>query len=528
LRKILVANRGEIAVRVIRACRDMGLASVAVYSECDRASRHVRLADEACAIGASAPAESYLRIDRLIEAARATGADAIHPGYGFLAENEALAAACREAGLTFIGPTAEVIALMGSKTAARRAAIEAGVPVVPGTDHPYAADEPESTIAAAAAGIGYPVLVKAVAGGGGKGMRLVAVPEDLSSAIRAARSEADTAFGDAAIYLERRLVRPRHIEVQLLGDRHGTVLPFVERECSIQRRHQKVLEETPSPAVSPALRAQITGAAVAVARSVGYTSAGTIEFLLDEDGRFFFLEMNARLQVEHPITEMVTGVDLVQWQIRIARGERLDVDAAATLRPHGHAIECRIYAEDPDAGFMPSPGRITALRAPGGPWVRDDSGAEPGADVPIYYDPLISKLSVWGTDRSQATARMRRALREYDVRGIRTTVPFFRWMLDQPAFEAAAFHTGYLDEVLQQRQGEPFETLSEDEQDVAALAAALHACALPGRHERVATARTHADLVAAGARPAGVGRSHGERPAQSGWKRRALREGLRP
>jgi acetyl-CoA carboxylase biotin carboxylase subunit len=477
LRKILVANRGEIAVRVIRACRDMGLAPVAVYSDCDRSSRHVRLADEAYPIGPSAPAESYLRIDRLIDAARASGADAVHPGYGFLAENDAFAAACRDAGLTFIGPTPEVIALMGSKTAARRAAIAAGVPVVPGTEQPFGVDEPVSTIAAAATGIGYPVLIKAVAGGGGKGMRLVAAPEDLSSAIRAARSEAGAAFGDSAIYLERRLTRPRHIEVQLLGDQHGTVLPFVERECSIQRRHQKVIEETPSPAVSHELRAQITSAAAAVARSVGYMSAGTIEFLMDEEGQFFFLEMNTRLQVEHPITEMVSGIDLVRWQIRIARGERLDLDPAGVLTPRGHAIECRIYAEDPDASFMPSPGRITALHAPAGPWIRDDSGAEPGADVPIFYDPLISKLSAWGVDRPQAIARMKRALREYEVLGIRTTVPFFRWMLDEPAFEAAEFHTAYLDELLQQRRGESFSTPGEDEQEVAAIAAALHAYA---------------------------------------------------
>ncbi|MBI3048909.1 MAG: acetyl-CoA carboxylase biotin carboxylase subunit [Acidobacteria bacterium] len=477
MRKILVANRGEIAVRVIRACRDLGLASVAVYSECDRGARHVRLADEAYAIGPSAPADSYLRIDRLIDAARASGADAVHPGYGFLAENEAFAAACRDAGLTFIGPTPEVIALMGSKTAARHAAMAAGVPVVPGTEQPFAPDAPEAAIAAAAARIGYPVFIKAVAGGGGKGIRLVAAPDELASAIRAGRSEAAAAFGDAAIYLERRLVRPRHIEVQLVGDLHGTVLPFVERECSIQRRHQKVIEETPSPAVSADLRARITSAAAAVARSVGYTNAGTIEFLLDEEGQFYFLEMNTRLQVEHPITELVTGVDLVEWQIRIARGERLDLDPAVALTPRGHAIECRIYAEDPDAGFMPSPGRITALSVPAGPFVRDDTGAEAGSDVPIFYDPMISKLSAWGADRGQAIRRMQRALGEYDVRGIRTTVSFFQWILAQPSFEAAAFHTATLDELLQQRQGESFSTPDEDAQEVAAIAAALHVLA---------------------------------------------------
>ena len=434
----MVANRGEIAVRVIRACRDLGLASVAVYSECDRASRHVRLADEARAIGSSPPADSYLRVDRIIDAARASGADAVHPGYGFLAENAAFAAACVDAGLAFIGPTPRVIALMGSKTAARRAAIDAGVPVVPGTEEPFADTAAEPAIVAAAERIGYPLLIKAVAGGGGKGMRRVSAPADLSSAVRAARSEAGAAFGESAIYIERRLARPRHIEVQLLGDLHGTVVPFVERECSIQRRHQKVIEETPSPVVSAALRDRITGAAAAVARSVGYSGAGTIEFLVADDGTFFFLEMNTRLQVEHPITEMVTGIDLVQWQIRIARGDRLDLDPIQAVTPRGHAIECRIYAEDPDAGFMPSPGQIRALRAPAGPWIRDDSGAEQGGEVPIFYDSLLSKLSAWGSSRQEAVARMKRALREYDVLGVRTTVPFFRWMLDQPAFEAAA------------------------------------------------------------------------------------------
>jgi acetyl-CoA carboxylase, biotin carboxylase subunit len=518
LRKILVANRGEIAVRVIRACRDMGLACVAVYSECDRAARHVRMADEAYAIGPSAPLESYLRIDRLIDAARTSGADAVHPGYGFLAENEAFAEACRTAGLTFIGPTPRAISLMGSKTAARRAAIAAGVPVVPGSDAPFDADQPDSVVEAAATSVGYPLLIKAVAGGGGKGMRVVTAAGDLSSSIRAARSEARAAFGDPAIYLERRLVRPRHVEVQLLGDLHGNVLPFVERECSIQRRHQKVIEETPSPVVSPALRSRMTSAAAAVARSVGYTSAGTIEFLLDEDGRFYFLEMNTRLQVEHPITEMVTGVDLVQWQIRIARGEALDVDPQKALTPDGHAIECRIYAEDPDTGFMPSPGRITALGVPGGPWVRDDSGAEAGTDVPIFYDPLISKLSAWGSDRQEAITRMKRALGEYHVGGIRTTVPFFRWMLEQPAFEAATFHTAYLDELLQQRRGEPFESPREDEEEIAAVAAALHTLAAGGTAPRVSgAARERARLPESGRPAAGRG----------GWKRLARLEGLR-
>jgi len=524
LRKILIANRGEIAVRVIRACRDLGLTSVAVYSECDRTSRHVRLADEAYPIGPNAPAESYLHIGRLIAAARASGADAVHPGYGFLAENETFAAACRDAGLTFIGPSPEVIALMGSKTAAREAATAAGVPVVPGTDRPFDADASGSAIAAEAARIGYPVLIKAVAGGGGKGMRTVVAPDDLASAIRAARSEAGAAFGDTAIYLERRLMRPRHIEVQLLGDQHGTVLPFVERECSIQRRHQKVIEETPSPVGSPELRMRITSAAAAVARSVGYTGAGTIELLLDEEGRFYFLEMNTRLQVEHPITELVTGVDLVEWQIRIARGERLDLDSASLLTPRGHAIECRIYAEDPDAGFMPSPGRIAALTAPGGPFVRDDSGAEAGGEVPIFYDPLISKLSAWGSDRPQAIARMQRALREYDVRGIRTTVPFFRWMLAQRPFQDGEFHTATLDELLQQREGEPFSTPDEDVEEVAAIAAALHAYTRRGAGDTPPGPRVGRTLRV---RRASLEGSPHDVVARAGWKQQARLEALR-
>jgi acetyl-CoA carboxylase biotin carboxylase subunit len=473
MRKVLIANRGEIAVRVMRACRDLGLESVAVFSECDRAARHVRMADEAVAIGPNPPAESYLRIERIIDAARAAGADAIHPGYGFLSENENFAAACRDAGLTFIGPPAEAIALMGSKTAARRAAIAAGVPVVPGTEEPLHPDAPDSAIVERARVIGFPVMVKAVAGGGGKGMRVVGSAADLPSAIRAARSEAGAAFGDSAIYLERRLERPRHIEVQLLADLHGTVRSCVERECSIQRRHQKVIEETPSPVVTPEQRARVTAAAAAVAASVGYTNAGTVEFLLDTDGRFYFLEMNTRIQVEHPVTEMITGVDLVQWQIRIARGERLTVPADQLLTPRGHAIECRVYAEDPNAGFLPSPGLITALRIPSGPGIRDDGWAESGTEVPVFYDPLISKLITWGEDRPHAIARMRRALLEYEVRGIHTSLPFFHWMLRQPAFEAAEFHTEFLDELLQRRGSEGFSDIDPSLEEVAAIAACI-------------------------------------------------------
>jgi acetyl-CoA carboxylase biotin carboxylase subunit len=473
VKKILIANRGEIAVRVIRACRDMGIATVAIYSECDRAALHVRLADEAWPVGPNPPRESYLRIDTIVEVARKAGADAVHPGYGFLAENEDFAAACRDAGVLFIGPTPEAIALMGSKTAARQAAIKAGVPVVPGTEAPLDESVSDAEVLAIAERLGYPLMLKAVAGGGGKGMRMVAAPEDLPGALRAARSEAGSAFGDSAVYLERRIMQPRHIEVQLLGDQYGTVLPFVERECSLQRRHQKVIEESPSLAVSAATRRAMTSAAAAVARTVNYSNAGTIEFLLDEQERFYFLEMNTRLQVEHPVTEMVTGVDLVAWQIRIARGERLALDPDALLTPRGHAVECRVYAEDPDSGFMPSPGRITGLRVPHGPGVRDDSGAYEGGEVPIFYDPMISKLITWGETRPQALARMQRALAEYEVRGIKTTIPFFQWVLTDEDFVAGRFDTGFIDRKLSERNGAPLREPSEAQQELASIAAAL-------------------------------------------------------
>ena len=464
---------------MIRACREMGLSPVAVFSECDRTAPHVRYADEAYPIGPSAPLDSYLRIDRIVETARRAGADAVHPGYGFLSENESFARAVRDAGLTFIGPPPEVIALMGSKTAARAAAGRAGVAVVPGAPAgAVAADAPDHEIRRLGEATGYPLLVKAVSGGGGKGMRAVNDAADLVDAVRAARSEAGTAFGDAAVYFERRLVRPRHVEVQVLGDQHGTVLPFVERECSIQRRHQKVVEETPSPAVSPSLRNALTSAAAAVTRSVGYSSAGTVEFLLDEDGSFYFLEVNTRLQVEHAITEMVTGVDLVRWQIRIAQGERLNLtgaDAGRLLTPNGHSIECRIYAEDPDNQFLPSPGRILDLREPAGPGVRIDSGIEAGLDVPLFYDPMLAKLVVWGEDRPAAIGRLRRALGEYHIAGIRTTIPFFRWLLDQGEFAAGRFHTTYLDDVLAARNGRPFQEAPPDAEEVAAIAAVIDA-----------------------------------------------------
>lgn len=476
LTKILIANRGEIAVRIIRACRELGLASVAVYSECDRAAEHVLVADEAVPIGPSAPAESYLSVPAIIDAARRAGADAIHPGYGFLAENPEFASACREAGLVFIGPTPEAMARMGSKTAARTVARAAGVPVVPGTETAMGPEAEEPALVAAAEAIGYPLLVKAVAGGGGKGMRTVDDPRDLVHAVRAARSEALTSFGDAAVYFERRLDRPRHVEVQVLADRHGTVRSFVERECSIQRRHQKVVEESPSIAVPADVRPRLLEAAEAVVRAAGYTNAGTLEFLLDTgSGAFYFLEMNTRLQVEHPVTEVVTGVDLVHWQIRIARGEPLTLDPAALASPRGHAIECRVYAEDPDNRFLPSPGRIRALLTPSGPGVRIDSGVASGADVPVFYDPLISKLIVWGRDRSEALARLARALDEYAVIGVKTTLPFFRWLVRTPEFAEGRFDTTFLDRVLQDRNGQPFESRDPEVERMAAVAAAIYA-----------------------------------------------------
>jgi len=504
--KILIANRGEIAVRLIRACRELGLESVAVYSACDRTAPHVRLADEACAIGPDAPAESYLRIDTLIDTARRAGATAVHPGYGFLAENAAFAAACQDAGLTFIGPAPDVIERMGSKTAARAVAVAAGVPVVPGSGDPVAPSTGDAEASAIAERVGYPLFVKAVAGGGGKGMRLVANAGALPAALRAARSEALTAFGNAVVYFERRLTCPRHVEVQLLGDAHGTVLPFVERECSIQRRHQKVVEESPSVAVAPDLRRSLTDAAAAIAREVGYTSAGTIEFLLDENGRFYFLEMNTRLQVEHPITELVTGVDLAHWQIRIARGERLDLDAERLVTPRGHAIECRVYAEDPDRRFMPSPGLVQALYTPSGPGIRDDSGVTAGFEIPVYYDSMISKLCAWGETRAQAVARMRRALDEYHVLGIRTSIPFFQWLLETEAFRDGRFDTTFLDRELDARGGRPFREADADDEDLVAIAATVHAF-------------LHASPATTAGMPA--------RAQSSGWKSTARAEALR-
>jgi acetyl-CoA carboxylase biotin carboxylase subunit len=516
--KVLIANRGEIAVRVIRACRELGLGAVAVYSDCDRDALHVRLADEAHHLGPSPAAQSYLKIGALVDVARRSGATLVHPGYGFLAENAAFAAACREAGLTFVGPTPEAIALMGSKTAAREAAVNAGVPVVPGTAAPLPADAGDAAILAEAERIGFPVLVKAVAGGGGKGMRAVDAPDALMAGVRAARSEAQSSFGNAAIYLERRIIEPRHIEIQLLADEHGTVLPFVERECSIQRRHQKVVEESPSAALDAATRRRMADAAARIARAAGYTNAGTIECLVDRDNHFYFLEMNTRLQVEHPVTELVTGIDLVQWQLRIAQGTRLDLPPEQALTPRGHAIECRIYAEDPDAGFRPSPGLVRAIAVPGGPGVRDDRGVAPGFEIPVFYDSMIAKLAVWGATRAEAIGRLTRALDEYRVIGVRTTVPFFQWLVRQPEFAQAAFDTTYLDRVLARRNGAAFRPPTTADEDEAAIAAAL-----------AAWFRAH--RAAAGGNDLG-GRLGGDRAQNDPrgrflWRRTARTEGLR-
>ncbi|MDE2484363.1 MAG: acetyl-CoA carboxylase biotin carboxylase subunit [candidate division NC10 bacterium] len=438
--KILIANRGEIAVRVIRACREMGIGTVAVYSEVDRAALHVRLADEAYLIGPAPSPQSYLKIDRIIETAKLAGAQAVHPGYGFLSENAEFAMRCEEEGLVFIGPSSHVIRAVGGKTAGRSLASKAGVPIVPGTTR----DLTDGEVFQAVREIGLPIVIKASAGGGGKGMRIVSTEAMLASAIRATRSEASAAFGNAAIYVERYLGAARHIEIQVMADTRGNVVYLGERECSLQRRHQKVIEESPSAFVDLELRRRMGEAAVTLARAVGYTNAGTMEFLVDPAQNFYFLEMNTRLQVEHPITEMVTGLDLVKEQIRIAAGEALSV-RQDEIQLRGHAIECRIYAEDPFNNFMPSPGRIRALRTPGGPGLRIESAIYEGCDVPIYYDPLISKLIAWGRDRGEAIERIRRALAEYVVLGVKTNIPFHRQVLTLSQFVTGQIDTEFLE-----------------------------------------------------------------------------------
>jgi acetyl-CoA carboxylase biotin carboxylase subunit len=477
-KKILIANRGEIAVRIIRACRDLNVSPVAVYSEADASALHVRLADEAYGVGPAPSVESYLRIDRIIEAALKSKAEAIHPGYGFLAENALFAQAVVDAGLVFIGPDAEAMRLMGSKTSARRAAIAASVPVVPGTTEALASlDEARET----AQRFGYPVMLKASAGGGGKGMRLVQSEDALQAAFEAAQSEAAAAFGNPEVYLEKAIERPRHIEIQIFADSYGQIVHLGERECSIQRRHQKVIEECPSPINDEDLRRRMGEAAVNAARGVNYTGAGTVEFLVSDATRdFYFLEMNTRLQVEHPVTELVTGLDLVREQIRVAAGEPLSF-TQEEIQWRGHAIECRVYAENPENNFLPSPGRITSLRVPSGPGVRDDGGVEEGAEVSIYYDPMISKLAAWGRTRAEAIDRLRRALDEYAVGGIKTTLPFFREIVRDQEFIEGHLDTGFIERFFERRAavleaGAVVEEASEDEKarrDMALIAAAL-------------------------------------------------------
>lgn len=449
-RKILIANRGEIAVRVERACREMGIRTVAVYSEVDRHALHVRYADEAYLIGPPPAGESYLVIDKVIDVTKRSGAEAIHPGYGFLAENPVFAERCEKEGIKLIGPSAHAMRTMGSKTLARKTVRAAGVPVVPGTVEPIATEEEVFRVAGE---IGFPIMLKATAGGGGKGLRLVRGEEDLRSSLRMAKSEAKSAFSDDSVYIEKYIENPRHIEIQILGDRHGNYVHLGERECSIQRRHQKVIEESPSVVITPEVRAAMGKVAIDAGRAAHYEGVGTVEFLVDKDVNFYFLEMNTRLQVEHPVTEMVTGVDIVKEQIRIAAGERLSF-RQEDVKQSGHAIECRVYAEDPDRNFMPCPGLITSLRTPGGPGIRDDSGVFEGFEIPIYYDPIISKLVVWGKDRQEAVVRMKRALSEYIVTGVKTTIPFHIRVMNNQRFLEGTFDTNFIDKVFFQEERE--------------------------------------------------------------------------
>ncbi len=504
-KKILIANRGEIAVRVLRACHEMGIAGAVVYSDVDRAALHVRKADEAYPIGAAAASESYLNIGKILDVARRSGADAIHPGYGFLSENAKFAQACADAGVKFIGPTAAAMEAMGSKTRARQAMEKAGVPFVPGTSRGVDSIEEAEQIAAK---IGYPVMLKAAAGGGGKGMRLVHAPEQLKSALEAARSESERSFGDSEVYLEKAIVNPRHIEMQVLADEHGNTVYLGERECSLQRRHQKVLEEAPSLIVDPDMRRRMGETAVRVAKAANYTNAGTVEFLVDQAKNFYFLEMNTRLQVEHPVTELITGLDLVHLQIRIAAGEKL-LFKQEEVSIRGHAIECRIYAEDPDNNYFPSPGKITLLQEPSGPGIRIDSGMYEGWTVPIDYDPLLAKLIGYGSDRDQAIARVTRALNDCFVGGIKTNISLFRRILRDADFRAAKLDTGFLDRMLKRPEDKPADSKAAE---VAAITAGLFAAL--GSNEQ----------------GTGNGAGSGSRAAEkedSNWKNAGRREALR-
>jgi acetyl-CoA carboxylase biotin carboxylase subunit len=477
-KKILIANRGEIAVRIARACREMGISPVAVYSDADRASLHVRVCDEAIHIGPSPSTESYLVIDKIIGAAKRSGVEAIHPGYGFLSENAEFAEAVGQSGLTLIGPPASAMKLMGSKTSARQIAQAAGAPVVPGTTSPLESIEHAASVASE---VGYPVMLKAASGGGGKGMRLVRNSEEIASAFSLASSEAASSFNDPSVYIEKYIESPRHIEIQLIGDRFGNIVYLGERECSLQRRHQKVLEECPSPIMDQDLRRRMGESAVSIARAAGYQNAGTIEFLVDRERNFFFLEMNTRLQVEHPVTELVTGRDLVHEQILVAAGRELSFKQDEIVM-RGAAIECRIYAEDWENDFLPSPGRITRLVSPEGPGVRYDSGSYQGWEVPIFYDPLLAKLCVWAETREGAINRLTRVLNEYAVEGIRTTVPFFRAVVRSEEFRRGEFDTSFIDRFWnsgEAQQPAPEGTLA----DIAAIAAIMHTRASASQKE---------------------------------------------
>jgi acetyl-CoA carboxylase biotin carboxylase subunit len=506
-KKILIANRGEIAVRVIRACRELGITSVAVYSDVDRASLHVRKADEAYHIGRAAAAESYLNFAKILDVAKRSGAEAIHPGYGFLSENANFAQACADAGLKFIGPTAASMEMMGSKTRARQEMEKAGIPFVPGTSRGLESAHQAEQVAAK---IGYPVMLKAAAGGGGKGMRLVHEPGHLKSALDAAQSEAERAFGDREVYIEKAIINPRHIEMQVLADEHGHTVYLGERECSIQRRHQKVMEESPSPIVDPDMRRRMGEVAVRVAEAARYTNAGTVEFLVDQGKNFYFLEMNTRLQVEHPVTELVTGLDLVHLQIRIAAGETLPFQQQ-DIRTRGHAMECRIYAEDPDNNYFPSPGKITLLLSPSGPGIRRDSGMYEGWTVPIDYDPLLAKLIGYGTDRTQAISRLTRALHEYFVGGIKTNISLFRRILTDANFQAGKIDTGYLDRLLKSAPPE----VKGGHPEVAAIAAGLFAIL-----------DSNSAVIANGNASSNHQKKTMDGTANSGWKRAARAEAL--